>query len=256
MRVRQFTAKQIGEYFNSKHLLRPVSKNLVSNYAMLMEHGTEFPAIVLGSTPSPDGKGKVRLIIDGVHIFKAMQEAKVSKHPCEFVSYDSLADALADQLKRNIAHGMQVSTAKRDARIAELIDEFRWSVRQVANAVGLHYSSVSRIKRGIQNLSKTGKRGAKVRDRQRGVVVPHALPPRQFIRAVESLALTLEKPEASIEAVKEIYNREPKEVQRLVHLLHEVAARLDTLVTAQAPTARVTRVRKAPVASQLQAAAA
>lgn len=256
MRVRHLNAKQIGEYFNPKYLLRPVSKALVSNYAALMEGGTEFPAIVCGTCPNPDPKkpGRLRLIIDGVHIFKAMTEAKKSKHPVEFVSFESLAAALADQLRRNIMHGFQVSTARRDARIKELIDEYKWTVRDVATAVGLHYSSVSRINRDMQNLSKTGKRGPKRAAERPSNVVPHALPPKQFIRAVENLALTLEKPEASIEAVKEIYNREPKEVQRLVSLLHAVAARLDSLVTAQ-PVTAAPRTRKPITAAQLQAAA-
>lgn len=257
MRGRQLTVKQIGEYFNSKYLLRPINKGMVKNYAMLMAHGTEFPAIVCGTVPSPDGKGKLRLIIDGVHIFKGMIEAKVSKHAVELVSYESLAGALADQLKRNIAHGMQVAAARRDARIQELISEFKWTVREVANAVGLHYSSVSRIKRGLQNRSKTGKRGARLSAEQRAsATMPHVLQPRQFVRSIENLALTLEKPEASIEAVKEIYNREPAEVSRLVALLHAVASRLDGLVTGQTVQSKATKPRKAPItAAQLSIAA-
>jgi ParB-like chromosome segregation protein Spo0J len=259
MRVRYLTMKQIGEYFNRKHLLRPVAKSTVENYANLMKGGTEFPAIVCATYPIE--KGRARLIVDGNHIFKACQEAKVAKHQVEFVSFESLGDALADQLKRNLKHGLQLSMAKRDERIQELIADHKWTVRRVADEIGIHYASVSRINRGLQNRSKTGKPGAKVGERAKAAnVVPHALPARAFLRSVQNIALTLTKAEAKQQVLAEIYSnkRKPQDIQKLIGLLQSVAQYLGDLVSAPVqPVQQVTRKRGRPAltAASLQVAA-
>jgi transcriptional regulator with XRE-family HTH domain len=230
-RLRVFSLKQIGEYYNTAHLIRPVNVAVVDDYAAQMVDGAKFPSIVLGTYPAmKSGSPDEKLIIDGVHIYRACQVAKTTTHAVEIIKYGSLADALADQLKRNAHHGLRLTAAQRDARIRQLIEVYNWSTRQVAAAVGMDHSSVSRINRKKQNVSGTGQRGASTE--ARGTVVPHALPPRQFIRAIENLALTLDKPEARAQALAEIYNpkREPKEIQRFVATLRQVADHLAELV--------------------------
>ena len=257
MRVRNLTMKQIGEYFNKAHLLRPISKAVVDRFAMLMETGEQFPSIVLATYPEEKGKG--RMIIDGAHVFQGCVTAKVSKHPCEFMAFDSLADAVAEQLRRNIKHGTNLSTAQRDEKIRELLKDYRWTVRKVAQSIGLHYASISRINRGLQNVSKTGKRGAATARKQaaaRGTVVPHALPPTQFIRQIQNLSLTLTKADAKQQVLAEIYStkRKPQEVQKLVQLLQEVAMSLNALVAAPVQPLQTAR-RSRPAAQALQVAA-
>lgn len=251
-RIRQLNMKQIGEYYNTAHLLRPVNTRVVDEYAALLVDGAKFPNIVLGTYLGMDGTKKEKLIIDGVHIYRACQVAKVAMHGCEFVAYDSLADALADQLKRNAHHGLKLTTQQRDARIRMLIELYNWSTRQVAQAVGMDHSSVSRINRKMQNVSGTGQRGAQTPAKQAaagGAVVPHALPPRQFIRAVENLALTLNKPDARAQALAEVYNpkRDPKDIQRLIATMRSVADQLADLV-AQRPQRRVASAQPAATA--------
>jgi ParB-like chromosome segregation protein Spo0J len=233
-RFKVLSLKQIGEYYNTAHLLRPINVGVVDDYAAQMVDGAKFPSIVLGTYPAmKSGSPDEKLIIDGVHIYRACQVAKTTTHAVEVVKYGSLADALADQLKRNAHHGLRLTATQRDARIRMLIEIYNWSTRQVATAVGMDHSSVSRINRKKQNVSGTGVRGAATEARAAGgAVVPHALPPRQFIRAIENLALTLDKPEARAQALAEIYNpkREPKEIQRFVSTLRQVADHLAELV--------------------------
>jgi transcriptional regulator with XRE-family HTH domain len=121
---------------------------------------------------------------------------------------------------------------QRDSRIRQLIEVYNWSVRKVANAVGLDPSSVSRINRGKQNKSGTGKRGAST-DTKGASTTPHALPPKQFIRTLENLRLTLEKPEGRALALAALYDpKRPVEVtQRIMATLAFVADTLQELVS-------------------------
>jgi len=226
--------KEIGDFYNTAHFLRPVSPQLVQEYAMLMETGNEFPAITLGKYPGMKGEEE-KLIVDGVHTYRAAILAKQPKFNCHVLTFANLAEALAEQLKRNVSHGRQVTSQQRDARIRQLIEVYNWTVRQVATAVNLHYASVSRINRKIQNVSTTGKRGAST-EKKKGAVVPHALPPKRFIQAVQSIQITLSKPEGRGLALMAIYDpkRPPGEVQALVTALREVADGLAQLVNERA----------------------
>ena len=244
------TPAQMGEYHDPALLLRPINTGLVEQYAQALRDGAEFPAIILGTYTDEDGVA-AKLMVDGNHIYRACQLAKKSFR-CEVVHYDSLAAALVDQLKRNLRHGLRLTTAQRDKRIRELIEEHNMSTRQVADAVGMSNASVSRIYRGIQNGGGAGRRTAGAAG---GVATgPRPLQARQFIRAIENIRMTLDKPEARAQALAEIFSpdREPAEVQRLVQVLRSVADDLSTLVK-QPATTRRTRAAQAGQTSLLAA---
>lgn len=253
--MRSFTLQQIGEYYNTAHLLRPINPGKVSQYHRSIEEGAKFPPIVLGQYPAMDEKSTGRLIVDGNHVFRALQLAKAKYSVIEVVKYDSLADALADQLRRNMMHGYQITTAQRNARIKQLIEVYNWSTRQVAQAIGINSSSVSRIARGKQDISGTGKPGASTPAKKAASSGPGTYNPRQFLRAAESMALTLRKPETKAQTLAEIYNpkREPKEVQRLVSMLQELVDNLIEMV--RQPVRASKAPSKAQSTAQLVAAA-
>jgi ParB-like chromosome segregation protein Spo0J len=247
--------KEIGEYYNTAHFLRPVNPKVVENYAALMKDGVKtFPNIVLGKYKGEGGKEE-KLIVDGVHIYRACQLAKITSHTGEVVVYESLAEALADQLKRNLHHGLQISTAQRDARIRQLIEVYNWTTRQVATVVGMDHSSVSRINRKKQNVSETGKPGASTDAKKAGGAnnKPGPYSPRQFIRAVESMALTLKQPDTRAQALAEIYNpkRDPKEIQHTIALLQGLLSDLAELV--RQPTVRPARLSAVQRAAEIAA---
>jgi hypothetical protein len=68
--------------------------------------------------------------------------------------------------------------------------------------------------------------------------VPHALPPKIFIRTIENWALILDKPEARSLAMAEVYNtkRDPKQVQAFVRTLRDVARQLEALIAVRQVT--------------------
>jgi ParB-like chromosome segregation protein Spo0J len=243
-RIRSMSLKDIGLYYNTAHFLRPIQPSIVERYARDMNDGAKFPNLILGTYPGQDGK-KARLIVDGNHIYRACQVAKLTSFSCEFVSYDSLGDALADQLKRNLTHGYQISAAQRDARVRQLIEVYNWSVRQVAQVVGIHFSSVSRINRKTQNVSGTGKPGA-MTDKKAKANQPGPYNPKQFLRALESVSLTLKDTKARAAAFLEVYSpkRDPKEVQRIVAMLQGLLEDLGDLVQKPAVVPRPVRALK------------
>lgn len=242
-RVRVFTPSQMEQYHDPKILLRPINKGYVDELAEKLKDGVDLPPIQVAVYTEEDGK-KSYFMTDGNQTYRACQLAKKS-HSVEITAYDTLADALADQLKRNLTHGLRITAGQRDARIKELITKHNWSTSQVADSVGMSKASVSRIYRGVQNVTGTGQRGA-VAGQPRAQVVPHALPGTQFIRAVENLHLTLDKPEARGEVLAAIYNpaRRPEDVQAFVKKLREVADALASLVRQPSATMRPVRAAR------------
>ena len=246
-RIRPLTPEQMAEYHNTAYLLRPINTRVVEEYAQAMKDGAEFPPIILGTTPDEDGE-PIKLIVDGNHIYRACQVAEMS-HKCEYISYPTLADALADQLKRNSYHGVRLTRMQRDKRIKQLIEEFNWSVRQVAHACGVSSATVSRVNRDMQ--------GAEAKRRPaRQATGPRVLQPRAFINTIENLFVTLEDQTARAQTLAAIYDpdRDAAEVQRLVQHLRTVAEELAQLVRGPspvrptAPAARAPRQREATAA--------
>ncbi len=121
--------KEIGAYYNEAHFLRPLKAHLVDDYADLMKDGVEFPPITLGEYPN----GKV--IVDGVHTFRAAGMAMINRVAVTVIQYKSLADALADQLKRNVNHGMRLLPGERDARIRMLHEIYKWNGVKIGGVV-------------------------------------------------------------------------------------------------------------------------
>lgn len=216
---------QIGEFYNTAHLIRPIQTRVVQEYAKLMKNGQEFPSIQLGTYTGNGGK----IIVDGAHTYRAAVLAKLEKHSVVVVEYPTLADALAAQLKANISHGVRLTPAQRDARIRELSEIYNWPVRKIAAAVDLHFSSVSRITRGQQNMSGKGKGGR--RPGKQGQVVPHALPVPIFFRTVQNLHLTLSKKVTQTLILAAIHDpKRVAEMPKLVALLQQVATEFNDLL--------------------------
>lgn len=251
-RTRVFTPAQMEQYHDPKILLRPINRQYVEELAQKLRDGVELPPIQVAVYTEEDGH-KSYFMTDGNHTYRACQVAKKS-HSVEVTAYDSLALAMADQLRRNLTHGLRITAGQRDARIRELIEKHNMSTAQVGDSVGMSKASVSRIYRGMQNTSGTGQRGARA-GQPRGQVVPHALPGTQFIRAVENLHITLDKPDARGEVLAAIYDpkRRPEDIQSFVRKLREVADQLSALVRQPSTATRPTR---APRREQQEAVAA
>lgn len=206
------TIKRISEFYNTAHLIRPVQPDVVQDYAAAMKDGSIFPPLKLGIYQGQDKKDKI--IIDGVHTFKAATVAGIKKLSVVITTYPSLADALAAQLKANANQGLRLTPEDRDARIRMLVQIYKWRIRRVAAKVGLHYSSVSRIASPTkkQNLSGTGKSGPKG-PRKMAPVVQHALPPKTFFRTVQNIHLTISKVKSQTAIVAAM--RDPKTVKNV-----------------------------------------
>lgn len=228
----------ISEYYQTAHFIRPVQPRIAQEFANLMKAGAEFPAITLGHYPDAAG-GQGKLIVDGVLRYRAAQIAKLDKYAVEIKEYESLADALADQLKANIAHGVRLSPAQRDTRIRMLAEVYNWPVRRIAAAIGLHFSSVSRIARKKQNMTGTGKGGRP--KGHVGQVVAHALPPRVFLRTIQNIHLTLSKAPSKTMILAAIHDpKRVKDLPKTIALLQQVATEVnDFLAMATSAVAEV-----------------
>lgn len=207
------TVRRISEFYNTAHLIRPVQPDVVEDYADSMKDGSIFPPLKLGIYTGQDKKpGKI--IVDGVHTFKAATVAGTKRLPVMITEYASLADALAAQMKANVNQGLRLTPEDRDARIRMLVQIYKWPMRKVASKVGLHFSSVSRIasptkKQNLSGTSKSGPKGA----RPIAPVVAHALPPRTFFRTVQNIHLTISKVRSQTAIVAAM--RDPKTVKNV-----------------------------------------
>lgn len=243
VRVTPFT--QMEQYHNPKMLLRPINRGLVEQYAQALRDGAEFPPIVVGNCPTEDG-GRTQFMVDGNHIYRACALAEKA-HKVEFLDYPNVASALADQLRRNMRHGLHLSTGQRNQRIKDLVEKYNWSTRQIGEAIGLSNASVSRIYREIQDTGGTGRPGRQAGAAPQG---PKPLAPRQFITAVENLHRTLSDPGTRAQTLAAIYSpgRPQEEIQRIVGNLQSLIDELSMLV--QPTPTRPARAMRGEVAAQ------
>lgn len=121
---------------------------------------------------------------------------------CNVKSYQTDADAFADQIKlNNDNRGLYLDRDARDRGVILLRDTYHMPVRKIAALCGMSHASVVRIKKGTQRRAKSNKRSlaAKARHagkRQKAKVTHKAKAPtwsaKLFIRECESMSRTFE----------------------------------------------------------------
>lgn len=231
MKVEKLSLKEIGEYYETAHFVRPIRAEVVDDYARLMKDGNTPPAMILGVYTGAEDK-PCKLIVDGVHTYRAAQIAKVESLACEIHTYATLADALAEQLQRNLHHGLRVTISERDFRIHKLVELFNWRQEAIAKAVGLSQGSVSRILRKPKTAVVNGKPGRKT-GKAPAAVLAHALPPVVFFRAIQNIELTVSKVNSKKQILAAM--QDPKYVRnipRLVTVLKHVVNEFQHLLKA------------------------
>lgn len=222
--------KEIGEYYREEHALRPLNARVVEEYAESMLCGAKFPAIRLGIYTGMDGKPD-KLIVDGVHTFRAAQLAKVKKLAFEVKTYESLAEALKDQLKMNARQGQRLTAEDRDARIRLPVNVYHYPARVVATVIALSLTSISKIARGKQNMSGTGKPGPK--GPKVAVRATHTLTPKVFFRAIENVHISISKAQSKKAIL--LAMQDPiflKEKPQVIILLRKVVGEFQQLLKA------------------------
>ena len=179
MRVRLAVAQQ---YQQKSLALRPVEIDRVLRYAEAIRKGTQLPPIHLGEYPTDAG---VRhLVIDGLHTLAAHVLLKSKTVPVVMDRYADEAHAMADQLNKNIRHGLELRDHDRNERIKLLANRYGWTLRQIGKEIGLHYTGVGRIIRGVSHRSIPGPRPGSLRRVQ-------PADPHKFIRIIKTCDVTL-----------------------------------------------------------------
>jgi len=141
-----------------------VSKSGIAEYAqVLKDSGWVFPAIELQPIASTEKiyqeEGIRYYIIDGTTRVAAAIEAEYSKKiPAKIHAPLTALDAIALQVKANMAHGIRLSPAAQTNAIKKL-KELGMNGKTIAEKTGLSTSSVSRIISEKQRATASGAPG-------------------------------------------------------------------------------------------------
>lgn len=193
-------------YYHDAHLLRHTDTDRVLMYAEAMRRGDVFPDIHLGEYV--DDHGIQYIVIDGVHRLKAYALAGMKRVPVTFERYRDEAHAYADQLSRNMRHGLHLHDIERDRRIKLMANKYGWTLRQIGKEVGLHFTGVGRIIRGLSEGSKTGPKLGRMHKMV-------AADPVKFIRIIKTCDLTLHDEQSKSELLRALVtaNKPPEEIR-------------------------------------------
>ncbi len=203
MKVRMSVAQK---YNTGKHLLRRPDPNRVLKYAQALKAGEEFPPIYLGEYQTDEGIQYI--VVDGAHRLQAHKLIKAKSIDVVFERYVDEAHALADQLNRNMRHGLDLNDFERDQRIKLLANTYGWTLRQIGKEIGLHFTGVGRIIRGLSHGSKPGPKPGKK-------YTFTAPTPQKFIRIIKVADLTLTDDHRKSELLAALVsdNKPPEEVK-------------------------------------------
>jgi hypothetical protein len=150
--------KQHPEYIRGQQ-----SKTAVAEYAQILkDSGWVFPAIELQPIASSEkiyAEGIRYYIIDGTHRVAAAIEAEYAKKiPAKVHPPLTSLEAIALQIKTNMAHGLRLSSSAQTNAIKKL-KELGMNGKTIAEKTGLSPSSVSRIVSDKQRATASGAPG-------------------------------------------------------------------------------------------------
>jgi hypothetical protein len=116
----------------------------VAEYKEALEHGAEFPPVIVFS----DGTASGKWLADGFHRFHAHNAAGLQEISCD-VRVGTQRDAKLFSVGANASHGLRRTIEDKRRAVAMLLDDAEWSTwsdRDIARQCGVSHSFVAAVR--------------------------------------------------------------------------------------------------------------
>lgn len=118
-----------------------INREVVSDYADAIEHGAEFPPVVVFYD------GSTYWLADGFHRYEAYASANVNEVPAD-IRQGTQRDAILFSVGANAHHGLRRTKEDRERAVLTLLNDpewAQWPQTKIAKACGVSQSVVSRV---------------------------------------------------------------------------------------------------------------